>query len=244
MNVIRFGPFTQRLFFASLLAVLGGLSVASPVRAGLLGYPVPRLQPLHLQVGIAGDSFRTDLSSSTREDAEATTGRALLTLTLGLTPWSEVFARIGVAEFNVDEAIFEGDFGLAYGAGARLRLWRFPFMQLGLMGQYLRFTSDDADSAGVPFDGEWEEFDVGLGLGTKRFGAFQFYTGVAYHLTHITLEGPESRIKLEEDIPVLAFLGLHIYPFVDFPGGEFLVHVEARFIGEIPQFTIGVSYQF
>jgi hypothetical protein len=216
-------------------------SLAAPVEAGAIGFPAPRLEPWHFRFGILGDSFKTELKNG--GDAEATTGRALVRLSLGLTDWSEIFAQIGVAEFNLDEAVFRGGFGLAYGGGARFRLWRFPYGQFGLTGQYLRFTSD-GDSAGDPTDGEWEEFDVAFGVGTKQFGFFQFYGGVAYHEDKVTLKVPNSPIELDSDIPVRVFLGLHIYPLRDFPGGEVVINFEARLLSETPQFTMGLQYQF
>jgi hypothetical protein len=39
-------------------------------------------------------------------------------------------------------------------------------------------------------------------------------------------------------------VGVHIYPLTDFPGGQFVVNLEARFIGEIPQVTLGLQYAF
>ena len=109
----------------------------------------------------------------------------------------------------------------------------------------MRFSSEDDDSAGIRIEGDWEEFDVALGIGTRRFGAFQFYGGGAYHQADITLD-PETgpRRTLETEIPARLFLGVHIYPLADFPGGEFVVAIEARFIGETPQFTLGLQYQF
>jgi hypothetical protein len=86
--------------------------------------------------------------------------------------------------------------------------------------------------------------DVALGVGTKRFGAFQFYGGVAYHENEVTLKLPNSRIELDADIPARVFLGLHIYPLRDFPGGELVVNFEVRLVSETPQFTMGLQYQF
>jgi hypothetical protein len=159
-------------------------------------------------------------------------------------PWIELYARAGLAEFNLDNADFQGDFGFAYGGGVRLRAWELPFARIGLLGQYLRFTSDDANSVGRAVDGEWEEFDMGLGIGTRQIGAFQFYGGVTYHETNVTLESSDGRLTLDQDIPILAFIGFHIIPLIDFPRGEFRVNVEARLVGETPQFTLGLQYQF
>lgn len=231
-----------RLSFLTLMLVQCGF--ATSTLAGTIGFPAPRQQPLHLRFELVGESFKEDLNRDIG-NAEATTGRALVSVALGLTAWSEVYARAGVAEFNVTEELFQGDFGFAYGGGLRIRLLKFPFGLLGISGQYLRFTSEDPNSVGIRVDATWEEFDVALGLGTRRFGAFQLYTGGLYHKTDITLDpqtGPNS--NLDEKTPFRLFFGVNIYPLADFPRGEFLVTVEARFIGETPQFTLGVQYQF
>ncbi len=216
-------------------------TVAS-AQAGYIGFPVARQPNWQPRLEVTGDSFKIDLEGD--GNAEATTGRALATVSFGLTPWMELFARVGLAEFNIANADFKGDFGWAYGGGVRFRVWELPFFQVGLTGQYLRFTSDDGNSAGLKVDGEWEAFDIGVGVGTRRVSAFQFYGGVTYHQADITLTSTANRFNLEQETPVLAFVGVHIFPLVDFPRGEFLVNVEARFVGETPQFTLGVQYQF
>ena len=243
MYLSPFSPWRTgvRWLFSGLACLVFYTSLATPVQAGVIGFPAPRLQPWQFRFGILGDSFKTDLKNGT--DAEATTGRALVQIALGVTTWSELFVQLGLAEFNLDEAAYQGGFGFAYGGGVRFRLWRFPYGQFGLTAQYLRFTND-GDSAGDPADGEWEEYDVAIGAGTRQFGAFQFYGGVAYHENKVTLKLPDSRIELDADIPARIFLGLHIYPLRDFPGGEMVVNFEARLVGETPQFTMGLQYQF
>jgi hypothetical protein len=208
----------------------------------MLGDPVPRLRPLHARVELAGDSFQETLDAL--DNAKAKTGRGLLTAVFGPTEWSEIYARFGMAEFSVPRTGFSGDFGFAYGGGARLRLLRFSLGSIGLMGQYLRFRSDDSNSP--KRDGTWEEVDVGLGLESRRFGAFQFYGGGAYHHTDIKIQDKSvgAQTRLASEIPGRLFVGVHIYPLVDFPGGDFVVNMEARFVGEIPQVTLGLQYSF
>lgn len=217
------------------------------VHAGTIGFPAARLQPWHLRVELVGDSFTEKLKNDV--DADAETGRALVTAAFGLTSWSEIYVRVGMAEFKVDEALFNGDFGFAYGGGARLRLFSFPLGSLGASAQYLRFTSDDGGnvpSGGESINGEWEEVDLTVGIGTKRFGAFQFYAGGAYHYSDIVIDRHDSSetVKLETETPFRLLLGMHIYPLLDFPGGDFVINVETRVVGEIPQFTLGVQYAF
>ena len=96
----------------------------------MLGSPVPRQQAFHFRFELAGDSFQEQLQNS--GDAEATSGRGLVSVVFGLTNWSEIYVRAGLAEFNVDEALFRGDYGFAYGGGVRLRLLPLPFGSIGL----------------------------------------------------------------------------------------------------------------
>ena len=217
-------------------------ALTTPAAAGMLGDPVPRLLPLHARFELAGDSFQETLDAL--DHAKAKTGRGLLTAVFGPTAWSEIYARFGLAEFSVPRTGFSGDFGFAYGGGARLRLLRFSLGSIGLMGQYLRFQSDDSNNPNR--DGRWEEVDIGLGLGSRRFGAFQFYGGGAYHHTDIKIRDKSAGVqtRLASDIPGRLFVGVHIYPLVDFPGGEFVVNMEARFVGETPQVTLGLQYSF
>jgi hypothetical protein len=236
--------FIRQSLLWGLIVGLGLGGLATPVEAGMVGFPAARLRPLQLRVELAGDSFKEDLQNA--GNAEATTGRALVTVALGLTDWAEVFARIGIAEFNVDEALFKGNFGLAYGGGLRLKLWTFPLGVFGVSGQYLRFTSDDDNSVGDKVEGKWEEFDATVGFGTRRFGAFAFYIGGAFHHSDITLDrqGTNTTTTLESEIPFRVVLGAHIFPLVDDPSGKLLINIEARLIGETPQFTLGIQYAF
>jgi hypothetical protein len=233
----------QRLWWGVLVSLMLGC-LSPPAFAGVIGFPVARLQPLHFRFELTGDSFQEDLQDT--RDVRAPTGRALVTVAMGLTSWSEVYTRVGAAEFDITEALFNGNFGLAFGGGVRLRLFTLPFVTLGVSGQYLRFTSNDNASIGTKVDGEWEEFDVAAGVGTKRFGVFEFYGGAAFHHSDVTLtvQDTGARTALESEFPVRIFLGMNLYPLADFPRGRFLVNYEIRFIGEIPQFTLGVQYAF
>ena len=234
----------QRLVWSGLLLLLLGIGWPHIVQAGMVGFPVARQEFLRLRVELAGDSFREELDGN--RDPEATTGRVLASLAVGLASWIELYGRIGLGEFNIRRLGFNGDWRLAYGGGLRLRLAKFPIGSIGLAGQYLRFTSDDTNSAGESLDGEWEEIDAVLGFGTKQFGAFQFYFGAIYHRSDVTVENDRSNVRdtFDEDIPYRLVFGINLFPLLDFPRNEFLVNVEARVIGETPQVTLGVQYVF
>ena len=225
-----------------LLGTMHGMAIIA--QAGTIGFPAARQQPLHFRFELVGDSFKEDITGD--GEGEANTGRGLVTVAFGLTSWSEVYVRVGAAEFNVDEALFNGDFGVAYGGGIRFRLFRTAWGDFGLTGQYLRFTSNDNNSAGIEVEGEWQEFDAAVGFGSRRLGVFQFYGGVAFHRAEMILRATTTgrETDLETNIPVRGFVGVHIYPLADFPLGQFLINVEVRFIGEIPQFTLGAQYVF
>ena len=244
-------PICVRLVL-SVVVSIWVLSDSAPVAlAGMLGYPAARQERLlQMRLELAGDSFRQDVESrgpiSVGEEFKAGTGRGLVTVVAGLTDWSELYARFGGGEFEIVGTGFNGSFGLAYGGGLRLRLLRFGWGAVGVTGQYLRFSSDDDDAEGAEVEGLWEEFDAALGVGTRRFETFQLYGGVAYHQSTITLSGGEGVLEsdFESAVPVRGFVGVNFYPLVDFPAGHVVVNVEARFLGETPQFTLGLQYSF
>lgn len=241
-------PVCVRLVLSVIVSIWVLSDSASVALAGAIGYPAARQERLlQVRLELTGDSFREDMEADATGEAFKTgTGRGLVTVVAGLTDWSEIYARFGGGEFEIVGTGFNGSFGLAYGGGLRLRLLQFGWGVVGVTGQYLRFSSDDDDAGGVEAEGLWEEFDAALGLGTRRFETFQLYGGVAYHQSTVTLSGGEG--VLESDfgsaVPVRGFAGVNFYPLVDFPARQFVVNVEARFIGETPQFTLGLQYSF
>ena len=241
-------PVCVRLVLSVIVSIWVLSDSASVALAGAIGYPAARQERLlQVRLELTGDSFREDMEAdATGKEFKTGTGRGLVTVVAGLTDWSEIYARFGGGEFEIVGTGFNGSFGLAYGGGLRLRLLRFGWGVVGVTGQYLRFSSDDDDAGGVGAEGLWEELDAALGIGTRRFETFQLYGGVAYHQSTVTLSGGEG--VLESDfgsaVPVRGFAGVNFYPLVDFPARQFVVNVEARFIGETPQFTLGLQYSF
>ena len=237
-----------RLVLSVAVSIWVLCDAAPVVHAGMIGYPAARQERLlQVRVEVAGDSFRELMEPAevaTAGEYRVGTGRALLTIASGVTDWSEIYARIGTAEFQIEGTDFNGSYGTAYGGGVRLRLWRFGWGVIGVTGQYLRFSSNDDDPHEI--DASWEEYDVALGAGTRRFGTFQLYAGAAYHVSRIDLSGGDGVLGsgFESAIPARGFAGMNFYPLVDFPAGQFVVNVEARFIGETPQFTLGLQYSF
>lgn len=237
-----------RLVLGVIVSIWVWCDAAPVALAGAIGYPAARQERLlQVRIEVAGDSFRELMEpagAATQGEYKVGTGRALLTVASGLTEWSEIYARFGTAEFQIEGTDFNGSYGTAYGGGMRLRLLRFGWGVVGVTGQYLRFSSDDDEPSQI--GASWEEFDVALGAGTRRFGTFQLYAGAAYHLSRIELSGGEGALEsdFQSAIPVRGFAGLNFYPLVDFPAGQFAVNVEARFIGETPLFTLGLQYSF
>ena len=247
-------PICVRLV-VSVIVSIWVLSDSVPMAlAGTIGYPAARQERLlQVRLELAGDSFREDVEAkgviSAGREFKVGTGRGLMTVVAGLTDWSEIYARFGGGEFELVGTGFNGSFGLAYGGGLRLRLLRFGWGVVGVTGQYLRFSSTDDDTKGekgYEVEGLWEEFDAALGVGTRRFEAFQLYGGVAYHQSRMKFSGGQDLLEsdFESAVPVRGFAGVNFYPLVDFPAGQFVVNVEARFIGETPQFTLGLQYSF
>ena len=69
---------TTRLLLLNVVCGVCSTRPVTPAAAGMLGYPVPRLRPLHARFELAGDSFQETLNGL--DNAEATSGRGLLTV--------------------------------------------------------------------------------------------------------------------------------------------------------------------
>ena len=150
-----------RLALGVVVSIWVLCQAASVALAGTIGYPAARQERLlQVRIEVAGDSFRERMEPSgigAAGEYKVGTGRALLTVASGVTDWSEIYARVGTAEFQIEGTDFNGSYGTAYGGGVRLRLLRFGWGVVGVTGQYLRFTSsDDAPSR---IDASWEEFE-------------------------------------------------------------------------------------
>ena len=51
-------------------------SLATPVQAGMIGFPAPRLDPWQFRFGILGDSFKADLKNGGDAEAISAEGRS------------------------------------------------------------------------------------------------------------------------------------------------------------------------
>jgi hypothetical protein len=216
-NIVR-KTFIQTALFLTLL--IGFSSTSSAVS---IENPTDTLKKGAFSVG-------PEVSISTREvkysnlELKENSLQYLVRGNLGLLDWINLYGTVGAARIY-DDAGFNGDLGLAYGGGLKVRFYQFEdVLTLGLSGQFFRYTSEDDNVAGVNgnYKLTWNEYDVALGAST-RIDITTFYAGGLLSI----VDGDLSGSNFKESHRYGVFLGGDAELLDDFRLG-----IEARFVSE------------
>lgn len=165
---------------------------------------------------VAGTRFAFDVEST----------RLLLKATFRLATFFEVYGLAGIADLDspFEDADFDGDFGAAFGGGARLTFFRNPEWfdtTVFVEGRYLQYESD---ASGVPFEAgggaivfadqsfDWREWEGRVGA-SWRFYLTRPYVGLRYSDaeadSRISITPAELDLRAVDNVG--AFLGIDIY---------------------------------
>lgn len=230
MRILRGALFTGVAAIAVLL-----LALVFQVQAGTIGDPTETLGPGRFSLGVELDFTERDL------EVEGTTGvrefesrRYMAKGAIGLLDGLDLFLKVGLADAG--NGGFNGDLGLGGGGGIRLNLFPRDVVTLGLLLQFLTFTSENSEEV------EWREWDLAFGASYRGIKGFTPYGGLLISMVDGDLEervgGQLFRRDLEEDETVGAFLGMSISlrDRID-------IGLEARFFHE-SSISAFVSYRF
>lgn len=145
---------------------------------------------LDLSASIATRTVTEDLSPGAHFEGDADSSRILARL--GFKPWMpvEIYAQLGAASIDIDEFNnFDGDYGLAYGAGFSLSLYQSPAperFQFLLQGDALHFKTSDTvrtviSGVDTVVDEEirWREYTI-QGIGRWRVFPWEPYVGARF----------------------------------------------------------------
>lgn len=196
-----------------LLLLISGLSFliwAQEAKAGMIGDPTASGKPNTLsQFNLEYDLVQRDMDSGrTGFGGETTSERILLQGIYGLTPFVDLHLRVGAADLETSSRNFEGDFGVAFGGGARWTLFRKGDLDVGVGIQFLEFLSRDssADAAKVT----WTEIESFLGGSLRGMERFVPYFGVSLSKAEGDFDGGPT-IRSDDFIGVFVGAEFHIY---------------------------------
>ncbi|MBI3805663.1 MAG: hypothetical protein HY282_18080 [Nitrospirae bacterium] len=207
--------FAKFLFFFSGILLLIRMSEA---QAGVIGDPTASGKPNTLsQFNLDYDLTQRKLRAG--EDGfggQATSERILLQGIYGLTPFVDLYLRVGIADLETNSREFEGDFGPALGGGGRWTLFQKGDFKVGVGIQFLEFFSRDGGSPTPRVNwGELESFIGGALQGMERFTP---YIGLSFSKVQAKFKnGPTARSD--------GFIGVFI-------GAEFLIYQNYYFASE------------
>jgi len=205
--------------------------------ADMLSNPGVQVGKKNLSVGLEYSTVMHTYDLDT-DGLDTTSDRISLKFTTGLTDWLDIFVKGGGANLILDykqesNALknYDSDFGVGFGAGARLRLMNFMDSQtrVFLQGGGFFFKTDGAiewetdvlSSLKKERELEWADMYVGMGI-AKRMDFIDLNFGVGFSQiywrmqdTDVQLTGsaitrsllPE-RDSFESLNPVFGFIGL------------------------------------
>ncbi len=223
-----------RLFhFLLLVSGLFFLIWVQEANAGVIGDPTASGKPNTLsQFNLEYDLIERDMDSSgDGSGGETTSERILLQGIYGLTQFVDLHLRVGMADLETGSRDFEGDFGVAFGGGARWTLFQKEKLKVGIGIQFLEFFSRDSSAAASKVT--WSEIESFLGGSLQGMEHFVPYFGVVLSKAQGNFDGGPT-IRSDD------FIGLFI-------GAEFKFYEnyyfssEARIINE-NSLTLRLNY--
>ncbi len=217
-------------------------------------------------------------------DMEAESNRVFLKGTVGVHPNVDIFVKLGMADADWkltekspgepdSKSEFDGDWDLAYGIGAKAKIFQTPGgLRIMADAQYLRYEVDGK----LKIDGKEIDQDFLAGLqevdpsatfsstkktkiqewqvalyANKTIGNFSPYGGVKYSDFKADLElngsgqvlGEPFSMKIDGKSEADKNFGVFLGTDIYVIPNKFSVNIEGRFIDETA-FTIGANYKF
>jgi len=251
----------DRVFNRDLEFTSGSITVNT---VDLAGDPLTFTEP----IPFLGDSIK---------DVEAESNRIFLKGTLGFHKDIDLdlFVKLGTADASweakyvspgfLDEKLeFEGDYGFAWGVGAKMMFFQSPggvrllgdtqYIEYEVEGDYKVAGIDLAEAlAPARYDSKTKvkEWQAALYV-NKTFGSFSPYIGLKYSDIRVENEtdvngyddegspySAKTKFKAKADDNVGAFVGTDIYVIPN----RLSVNIEGRFLDETAS-TVGVNWKF
>lgn len=231
------------VIFSSLAGCLA-LLVPAVASAGPIGVPGAILSAGRIALSAEYDNASRDAEVSIAGIGVATPSfgadRLMGRLSFALTNDLELFGRAGGARAVNRDALFEGDFGTAYGVGIRWTILGLPGIRLGTVLQGTKFTTEDKHGWAEVI---WREYEAAVGLSGSLAGIHP-YAAISYSrvdaeaskVAGVSLASLGVSSSIREKDPIVYVVGIEGFLT---PG--FALGAEARTGGES---AIGVRMTF
>ena len=174
----RIGVGLLLLWILLVAALFSGLS-AENAAAGSIGRPTAsgRADTLS-EFNLEYDLVQRDLDTSEFGfEGTATSERVLLQGIYGLTPYSDLYLRVGMAGVETSSRGFNGDLGPAFGGGGRWTVYQKGDLRVGIGIQFLEFFSSNGSASPRA---NWTEIETFLGGELQGLDRFIPYFGVSF----------------------------------------------------------------
>lgn len=177
-RTVRMKPAPGAVWFGVGLLLVWILSVQN-AEAGSIGRPTASgkadtLSEFNLEYDLVQRDLDTDELAFR---GTATSERLLLQGVYGLTQYSDLYLRVGMADLETSARGFDGDLGPAFGGGGRWTVYQKGDLRLGFGIQFLEFFSSNGS---VSPRASWTEIESFLGGDLIGIDRFVPYFGITF----------------------------------------------------------------
>jgi hypothetical protein len=190
-------------------------SIGRPTASGRTG----TLSELNFEYDLVQRDLSTD---DLRFQGTATSERVLLEGIYGLSQYSDLYLRAGMADLETSSRGFDGDLGPAIGGGGRWTVYQRGDLKMGVGIQFLEFFS--RGGGGPSSSANWTEIESFLGGEIQGIERFIPYFGISFSQVLGRFKGGPA-IRADNFIGLFVGAEFHVY-------NQYYVSSEARIVNE------------
>jgi opacity protein-like surface antigen len=191
----------KMLLVAVVLMVLA-LAGSSALALAPMGPPTAGLKTGQFRVGIEYAYSNVDMEIESDELDDVTSNMIFGNLGYGIMDDWEAFVRLGVANADIEDSDFSGDYGFAWGLGTKVTFLKQENLNWGALFQMTWTNSEDDD---VEFD--FYDMQIAVGPTWKLSDTLSIYGGPFVHLIDGDVDSGHHTYDLEEDSAFGGYVG-------------------------------------
>jgi len=190
----------KKLLLVSVVLTVLALAGSSALALAPMGPPTAGLKTGQFRVGIEYAYSDLDMELDGEELDGVTSNMIFGNLGYGIMDDWEAFVRLGVANADIEDGDFSGDYGFAWGLGTKVTFLKQENLNWGALFQITWMNSEDEDV-------EIDAYDMQIAVGPtwKLSDTLSIYGGPFVHL--IDGEVSDGNGDLEEDSAFGGYVG-------------------------------------
>ena len=192
----------KKLLLVAVVLMVVALAGSAVLALAPMGPPTAGLKTGQFRVGVEYSYSDVDMELDGEELDGVSSNMIFGNLGYGIMDDWEVFVRLGVANVDIDDEDFSGDYGFAWGLGTKVTFLKQENLNWGALFQMTWTNSEDEDVKIDAYD-----MQIAVGPTWKLSDTLSIYGGPFVHLINGDVDVPGDTYDLEEDSAFGGYVG-------------------------------------